>query len=188
MNRPRDQKPRMLAGELYRADDPELVGERLRCQLILEQFNATSSAEPEARVALLRELLAAIGDDTTIEAPFRCDYGYNIRIGSRSFVNYGCIFLDVRVIDIGDEVLIGPNVQLLTATHLLDAAQRRAWWESGQPISVADGVWLGAGALVMPGVSIGEDAVVGAGAVVTRDVAPRTVVAGNPAKVIRRLD
>lgn len=185
---PRDQKRLMLAGELYRADDPELIAERQRCQLSLEQINATSAAEPERRTALLRALLAAIGDDTTIETPFRCDYGYNVRIGARSFVNYGGIFLDVRPIDIGDEVLIGPNVQLLTATHPLDATQRRAWLESGMPIWIGNGAWLGAGALVMPGISIGEEAVIGAGAVVTRDVEPRTVVAGSPAKVIRRLE
>ena len=178
----------MLAGELYRADDPELVAERQRCQLALEEFNATSAAEPERRLALLSELLGGIGHDTLIEAPFRCDYGYNVRIGSRSFANYGCIFLDVRDIVIGDEVLIGPSVQLLTATHPLDAAQRRGWWESGRPISIGDGAWLGAGALVLPGVQIGAEAVVGAGAVVTRDVGPRTVVAGNPARVIRQLD
>jgi maltose O-acetyltransferase len=178
----------MLAGELYRADDPQLVAERQRCQLALEEINATSAAEPERRTALLRALIAAIGDDTTIETPFRCDYGYNVRIGSRSFVNYGCIFLDVRPIEIGDEVLIGPNVQLLTATHPLDAAERRAWLELGKPISIGDGSWLGAGAIVLPGVSIGAEAVIGAGAVVTRDVEPRTLVAGNPARVQRRLE
>ena len=133
---PRDQKRRMLAGELYRADDPELVAERRRCQLALEEFNATSAAEPERRLDLLRSLLGGIGHDTLVEPPFRCDYGYNVRIGSRSFVNYGCILLDVREIEIGDEVLIGPNVQLLTATHPLDAAQRRAWWESARPIAI----------------------------------------------------
>jgi maltose O-acetyltransferase len=185
---PRGMKPRMLAGELYRADDPELVAERLRCQLLLERFNATSAGQPARRAGLLRELLAGIGSQTYVEAPFRCDYGYNIRIGARSFVNYGAVFLDVRPIEIGDEVLIGPNVQLLTATHPLDAKARRAWLELGKPISIGDGSWLGAGAIVMPGVGIGAEAVIGAGAVVTRDVEPRTVVAGNPARVLRRLD
>ncbi len=185
---PHDQKRRMLAGELYRADDPELIAERRRCGLALERFNAISAADPERRLALLHGLLAEIGHDTLIEPPFRCDYGYNVHIGSRSFVNYGGIFLDVRAIEIGDEVLIGPNVQLLTATHPLDAAQRRAWWESGQPIAIGDGAWLGAGALVLPGVQIGVEAVIGAGAVVTRDVEPRTVVAGNPARMVRRID
>jgi maltose O-acetyltransferase len=187
-SKPESMKARMLAGELYRADDPELVAERLRCQLLLERFNATSAGEPARRARLLRELMAGIGSQTYVETPFRCDYGYNIRIGTRSFVNYGAIFLDVRSIAIGDEVLIGPNVQLLTATHPLDAAERRAWLELGKPISIGDGSWLGAGAIVLPGVSIGAEAVIGAGAVVTRDVEPRTLVAGNPARVQRRLE
>ena len=174
----------MLAGELYRADDPQLVAERQRCQLALEEINATSAAEPERRTALLRALLAAIGDDTTIETPFRCDYGYNVRIGSRSFVNYGCIFLDVRPIEIRDEVLIGPNVQLLTATHPLDATQRRAWLESGQPISIGDGAWLGAGAKILDGANVGEHAVIGSAALVRESVPARAIAVGIPARVV----
>jgi maltose O-acetyltransferase len=182
-----DMKRRMLAGELYMATDEQLTAERDRCSLLCERLNALSAADEPARLDVLRDLLGAIGEDTLIQSPFRCDYGYNVSIGRRSFVNYGGIFLDVNPITIGDEVLLATNVQLLTATHPLDAAQRRAWWELGKPISIADGVWIGAGATVLPGVSVGEEAVVGAGAVVTRDVEPRTVVAGNPARVIRRL-
>jgi maltose O-acetyltransferase len=180
-------KERMLRGEEYMATDPVLVEERLRCMEQLERFHGLPARDEEGRLAVLRELLGAIGEDTLIQPPFRCDYGYNISIGRRSFVNYGGVFLDVNPITIGDEVLIAANVQLLTATHPLDAKRRRAWWEYGRPISIADGVWIGGGALVLPGVSIGEDAVVGAGAVVTRDVEARTVVVGNPARVIRRL-
>jgi maltose O-acetyltransferase len=180
-------KRRMLAGELYVATDEQLTAERALCSLLCERLNGLSAADEPARLAILRELLGAIGEDTLIQSPFRCDYGYNVRIGRRSFVNYGGIFLDVNPISIGDEVLIATNVQLLTATHPLDAAQRRAWWESGKPISIGDGAWIGGGALILPGVTVGEEAVVGAGAVVTRDVEPRTVVAGNPARVIRRL-
>jgi maltose O-acetyltransferase len=182
-----DMKRRMLAGEEYLATDELLTAERERCSLLCERLNALSAADEPARLAVLRELLGGIGEDTLIQSPFRCDYGYNVRIGRRSFVNYGGIFLDVCPITIGDEVLIAANVQLLTATHPLDAARRRAWWEFGRPISIADGAWLGGGAIVLPGVTVGEEAVVGAGAVVTRDVEPRTVVAGNPARVIRRL-
>lgn len=182
-----EMKRRMLAGELYMATDEQLTAERERCSLLCERLNGLSASDEPARLAVLRELLGAIGEDTLIQSPFRCDYGYNIGIGRRSFVNYGGIFLDVNPISIGDEVLIASNVQLLTATHPLDAPKRRAWWEYAKPISIADGAWLGGGVIVLPGVSIGEDAVVGAGAVVTRDVEPRTVVAGNPARVIRRL-
>jgi maltose O-acetyltransferase len=180
-------KERMLRGEEYMATDPLLVEERLRCMELLERFHACPARDEEGRLAVLRELLGGIGPDTLIMAPFRCDYGYNISIGRRSFVNYGGVFLDVNPITIGDEVLIAANVQLLTATHPLDATRRRAWWEHGRPITIADGAWIGGGAIVLPGVSIGEEAVVGAGAVVTRDVEPRTVVAGNPARVVRRL-
>ena len=182
-----DMKKRMLAGELYLATDGQLTAERERCSVLCERLNALSAADEPARLAVLRELLGGIGEETLIQSPFRCDYGYNISIGRRSFVNYGAVFLDVNPITVGDEVLIATNVQLLTATHPLDAAQRRAWWEYAKPISIGDGAWIGAGALVLPGVAVGEEAIVGAGAVVTRDVAPRTVVAGNPARVIRRL-
>jgi maltose O-acetyltransferase len=182
-----EAKQRMLRGEEYQATDEQLTAERERCSVLCERINALSSAEEPARLALFRELLGGIGDDTLIQSPFRCDYGYNIRIGRRSFINYGGIVLDVAPVTIGDEVLIATNVQILTATHPLDAVRRRAWWEFAKPISIADGVWIGGGALVLPGVSIGENAVVGAGAVVTRDVAPNTVVVGNPARVVREL-
>lgn len=178
----------MLRGEDYLADDPQLVAERLRCQLLLERFNTTSAAAADERAALLAELLGAVGESAVILPPFRCDYGRQVRLGARSFVNYGGIFLDVAAIDIGEDVQIATNVQLLTASHPLDAARRRARWESGRPIRIDDGAWLGGGAIVLPGVTIGAEAVVGAGAVVTRDVPPRVVVAGNPARVMRDLD
>ncbi len=181
-------KARMLRGEEYIADDPQLNAERLRCRGLVERYNASSPGDGAARAVLLAELLSAVGERTLIEPPFRCDYGYNIRIGSGSFINYGAVFLDVNPIEIGDDVQIAPNVQLLTATHPLEAARRRAQWESGGPISIGDGAWLGGGVIVLPGVSIGVEAIVGAGAVVTRHVEPRTVVAGNPARILRRLE
>ena len=180
-------KQRMLRGEEYQATDEQLTAEREQCSALCERINAISAAEEPARLALFRELLGGMGDDTLIQSPFRCDYGYNIRIGRRSFINYGGILLDVAPISIGDEVLIATNVQILTATHPLDAPRRRAWWEFAKPIAIADGVWIGGGALILPGVSVGENAVVGAGAVVTRDVAANTVVVGNPARVVREL-
>jgi maltose O-acetyltransferase len=182
-----EAKQRMLRGEEYQATDEQLTAERERCSMLCERINALSAADEPARLALFRELLGAMGDDTLIQSPFRCDYGYNIKIGRRSFINYGGIVLDVAPVTIGDEVLIATNVQILTATHPLDAARRRAWWEFAKPISIADGVWIGGGALILPGVSVGENAVVGAGAVVTRDVAANTVVVGNPARVVREL-
>src|SRR3954464_11220930 len=182
-----ESKQRMLRGEEYQATDDQLTGERERCSVLCERINALSASREAERLALFRELLGGIGDDTLIQPPFRCDYGYNVKIGRRSFINYGGIILDVASVTIGDEVLIATNVQILTATHPLDATRRRAWWEYAKPISIGDGVWIGGGALILPGVSIGENAVVGAGAVVTRDVAANSVVVGNPARVVREL-
>jgi len=183
-----EMKRRMLRGDEYMATDEQLTAERERCSLLCERINALPSTQEAARLALFRELLGGIGEDTLIQSPFRCDYGYNIKIGRRSFINYGGIVLDVAPVTIGDEVLIATNVQILTATHPLDAARRRAWWEFAQPISIADGVWIGGGALILAGVSIGENAVIGAGAVVTRDVEANTVVVGNPARVVKRIE
>ena len=132
---------------------------------------------------MLRELLGAVGDGTTVKPRFMCDYGFNIRAGRNLFVNYDCIFLDVAPIDIGDDVQIAPAVQLYTATHPLDAAVRRSGLESGRPIRIGHNVWIGGGAIVLPGVTIGDDAVIGAGSVVTRDVPAGSVVVGNPARV-----
>lgn len=178
-------RERMLAGDPYLADDPELVEQNLRAMDLMEAFNATPMRDAARRRALLAELLGAIGDATEIRPPLRVDYGRHIRIGARTFVNFGLVALDVAPITIGDDVQIGTNVQLLTPTHPIDPAQRRAKWESAAPITIADNVWLGSGAIVLAGVTIGENTVVGAGSVVTNDLAPNVVAVGNPARVIR---
>ncbi|MFD1913538.1 sugar O-acetyltransferase [Halodurantibacterium flavum] len=183
----RSEKQKMLAGEDYFASDPELVAEHLRAQALLERFNRSAADQAGLRHALLSELLGALGEDTVIKPSLRCDYGYNITVGPRSFVNYDCVFLDCNTIAIGAEVQIAPAVHIYTATHPLDAARRRAGWESAQPVVIGDGVWLGGGAIVCPGVTIGENTVVGAGAVVTRDLPPNVLAAGNPCRVIRPL-
>jgi maltose O-acetyltransferase len=177
----------MLAGDLYRADDPELTEAALRARGLQDRFNQAPAEDRAQRRTILEELLGEIGADTEIRPPLYCDYGSHIRIGARVFVNCGLVALDVAAITIGDDVQIGPNVQLLTPTHPLDAELRRAKWEAAEPIVIHDNAWLGGGAIVLPGVSVGENAVVGAGAVVTKTVAPNVVVAGNPARVIRSL-
>jgi maltose O-acetyltransferase len=182
-----DQKDRMLRGELYLANDPELTADHHRARLLIERFNATSVTQGAARKHLLRQLLGSLGDDTEIKPPLQCDYGYMIHIGSRSFINYGAVLLDVAEIRIGDEVQIATGVQLLTATHPLEPATRRRGWEYGKPITIADGVWLAGGVIVCPGVTIGENSVIGAGSVVTRDVPSGVLAAGNPCRVIRDL-
>ena len=177
----------MLAGELYVADDPEIAAASLRARQLQDRFNRSAAGDAAGRWAILRELLGELGPGTEIRPPFYCDYGSQIRVGARVFANFGLVALDVAAITIGDDVQIGPNVQLLTPTHPLDAGLRRAKWEAAEPIAVGRNAWLGGGAVVLPGVTIGENAVVGAGAVVTRDVAADVVVAGNPARVIRTL-
>jgi maltose O-acetyltransferase len=183
----RSQRERMLAGELYIADDPQLAADNQRALTLTSQFNASDPADAQKRVALLRELLGSVGEGTEIRPPLYCDYGYQTHIGARCFINFGCVLLDVATITIGDDVQVGPNVQFLTPTHPVEAEPRRAKWEAARPITVADNVWLGGGVIVCPGVSIGENTVVGAGAVVVRNLPANVIAVGNPAKVIRSL-
>lgn len=183
----RTTKERMLAGALYIADDPELVTEYLAAMRLLETFNLSPAADPDGRRRILQDLLGALGPGTDIRPPLYCDYGYNLRIGARTFVNFGLVALDVAPITIGDDVQIGPGVQLLTPTHPTEAEPRRAKWEAALPITIGDNVWLGGASIVLPGVSIGADTVVGAGAVVTKDLPAGVVAVGNPARVIRSL-
>jgi maltose O-acetyltransferase len=180
-------KRRMLAGELYHADDPVLQAELSRAAALAERYNATRHDDHDARTALLHELLGSVGEGVVIRPPFRCDYGTNIHIGAGTFVNYDAVMLDVASIEIGTACQLATRVQLLTATHPLDPGPRRAGWESGEPIVLGDNVWLGGGVTVCPGVTVGEDTVVGAGAVVTRDLPAGVLAAGVPARVVREI-
>lgn len=177
----------MAAGDLYRADDPELVELSLRAMDLTEAYNRTSARDGERRRALLVELLADVGEGTDIRPPLRVDYGRHISIGSRTFVNFGLVALDVAAITIGDDVQIGSNVQLLTPMHPLPADARRDKWESAEPIRIGDNAWLGSGVIVLPGVEIGTNTVVGAGSVVIRDLPAGVLATGNPARVVRDL-
>jgi maltose O-acetyltransferase len=183
----RSQRERMLAGDLYLADDLELAQETRRAAELLRDFNGSAPAEAALRRRILGDLLAAFGEGSEIRPPFWCEYGHQLRVGARTFVNFGLVALDVGEIRIGDDVQIGPNVQLLTPTHPLDPGQRRAKWEAAEPIVIEDNVWLGGGVIVCPGVTIGTDTVVGAGAVVVDDLPPRVLAVGNPARVVRPL-
>lgn len=177
----------MLAGDLYMADEPQLVAAARRAAELQKRYAELWPDDLEAARAVLRELLGALGDDTVLKPPLYVDYGSNLRIGARSFANYGLVSLDVLPITIGDDVQLGPNVQLLTPTHPLDPDTRQARWEAGKPIVINNNVWIGGGAIVLAGVTIGENAVVGAGAVVTKDLPPNVVVVGNPGRVVREL-
>lgn len=183
----RSQRERMLAGDLYLAGDPELAEERRRATRLMEEFNRSVGDPGQERHRIQAELLGAIGEDAEIRPPLYCDYGYQIRVGARTFINFGLVALDVATITIGEDVQMGPNVQLLTPTHPVEAEQRRAKWEAAKPITIANNVWLGGGVIILPGVTIGENTVVGAGAVVTKDLPANAVAVGNPARVIRTL-
>ncbi|MBX3342339.1 MAG: sugar O-acetyltransferase [Nitrospira sp.] len=177
----------MLAGELYRASSAELTMERRRAQMMLARYNAITDGEPDLLLSLLRDLMGSVGDGTVIMPQFTCDYGYNIRLGLNVFINYHCIFLDCAPIDIGNDVQVGPAVQLYTAQHPLEAEVRRSGLESARPIRIGNDVWIGGGAVILPGVTIGDRSVVGAGSVVVHSVPADCVAVGNPARVVRTL-
>lgn len=177
----------MLAGELYLATDPELVADTAHAQRVLARFNTAAPDDEAGRLALLRSLFARLGDGAVLRPSLRCDYGYNISIGDRSFINYDCVLLDCNRITIGAEVQFAPGVHIYTATHPVDAATRRSGLEYAQPVTIGDGAWLGGGCIVCPGVTVGENTVVGAGSVVVRDLPANVVAVGNPARVVRRL-
>ena len=178
----------MLRGDLYRDNDPELVAARQACQRLVDKFNATGGDDTDERTEILTSLLDSIGEGSWIMPRFQCDYGTHISMGSNSFLNYDAILLDCASITIGDDVSIGPRAQLLTALHpMADHEARRQRWESAAPVVIGNNVWLGGGVIVCPGVTIGENTVIGAGSVVTKDVPPHVFAAGNPCRVIREL-
>jgi maltose O-acetyltransferase len=178
-------KELMRAGEPYPGDDPALNRELDERQALVAEVNALPAVRSAERRAGLERLLAAIGEGTQIRAPFYCDWGDGIEIGARCFLNFNCTLLDGAPIRVGDECMFGPGVQLITATHPVDPAPRRAAIEQALPVTLGAGVWVGAGAIVCPGVTVGENTVVGAGAVVTRDLPAGVVAVGNPARAIR---
>ncbi len=177
----------MLAGEPYISDDPQIVEAQRRAVALAARFAQEFSRDPESAQALVAELLGAVGDDVTIRAPIYVDYGSNIRVGDRTFINYNLTALDVALITIGSDCQIATGVQLLTPTHPLDSQQRQDKAESAEPITIGDNVWLGGGVIVCPGVTIGDNSVIGAGSVVTRDIPANSLAVGNPARVIREL-
>ncbi len=183
----RRMRERMLAGDLYVFDDPDLAEASAAALDLVAAYNATTPRQEPLRRQLLEELLGAVGEGTAIRPPLYVDYGAHLRIGARCFANFGLVALDVAAITIGDDVQIGPNVQLLTPTHPIEPGPRRDKWEAAQPITIGDNVWLGGGVIVCPGVTIGENSVIGAGAVVTRNIPANVVAVGNPARVIREL-
>lgn len=176
------EREKMLAGALYDASDPELQAEAAATRAWLARYNALLG-EPVAQWGdVLRERLGRVGEGAVVRPPFHCDYGFNVDLGAGAFLNFGCVVLDVVEVSIGEMTQIGPNVQILAADHPRDAETRRAGLEFGRPVRIGRNVWIGGGAILLPGVAIGDDAVVGAGSVVTRDVPAGAIAFGNPAR------
>jgi maltose O-acetyltransferase len=178
---------RMLAGELYDPADPLLVEARIRSQRLCRQYNVIDFEHLAARTALLVELFGSFGEKSEIVAPFYCDYGCHIRAGTGVFMNFGCVILDCSWITIGDRVLMGPCVQIYAATHPLEASMRATLKELARPVTIHNDVWIGGGAILCPGVTVGAGTTIGAGSVVTRDIPANVFAAGNPCRVIREL-
>jgi maltose O-acetyltransferase len=178
------EREKMLAGELYDPRDRELVAARARARALYQRLNASADADADLRRDLLIELIGKGGEAVSMQPPFFCDYGSNIELGDGVFFNFNCVVLDVCRVTIGSHTLFGPSVQIYTPMHPIDAAERRSL-EFGKPVEIGDDVWVGGGAIVLPGVRIGARAVIGAGSVVTRDVPADTFAAGNPCRVVR---
>ncbi|PSF33623.1 sugar O-acetyltransferase [Aphanothece hegewaldii CCALA 016] len=181
------EKEKMIAGELYNAFDPELISDRCNCRFLLKEFNDSKPDETELRQNTLKKLIGTQGNNLLIEPPFYCDYGSNITVGNNVYFNFNCVVLDVAPVIIGDSVLFAPNVQIYTATHPLDWEQRSQGLEYAKMIIIGSHVWVGGGAIICPGVQIGDRTVIGAGSVVTKDIPTDVVAAGNPCKIIRTL-
>lgn len=181
------EKQKMLAGELYLAVDPELATQNKRASCLLRKFNATTEEEPELRYQILKELFGRVGSKLQIVPPFHCDYGSNIYAGNGFYMNYGCVILDCNKVNIGENVLCGPYVQIYTAYHPTDPEIRLSSRELAAPINIGNNVWIGGGAIICPSVTIGDNTTIGAGSVVVKDIPANVVAAGNPCHVIRHL-
>ncbi|BAZ49283.1 transferase hexapeptide repeat protein [Nostoc sp. NIES-4103] len=181
------EKQKMLAGEFYLADDPELASLSKRASRLLRMYNATTEEQREQRRQILQELFAKVGEKISIVPPFHCDYGSNISAGNGLYMNYGCVILDCNLVEIGDNVLCAPYVQIYTAYHPTDPEIRLTGRELAAPIKIGNNVWIGGGAIVCPGVTIGDNTTIGAGSVVVKNIPANVVAAGNPCRIIRHL-
>jgi maltose O-acetyltransferase len=179
------EREKMLAGLGYDARDADLTAGRRAARGALVDINA--ELDEDRRMAMIGELLASFGEDSFVEPPFFCDYGANTHIGRDCFLNVNVVILDSALVTVGDRVQVGPAAQLLTADHPREASERARGVELAKPVTVGDDVWIGAAAILCPGVSVGSGAVIGAGSVVTRDIPPAVIAAGNPCQVVREL-
>ena len=181
------ERLKMLAGEMYDPLDPELTAARTRARDLCQDLNATREGDADARRRILRDLFGKGGDTVWMQPPFYCDYGAHIELGERVFFNFNCTVLDVCRVRIGDYTMFGPSVQIYTPLPPMNAEQRRRE-EYGRPIDIGSDVWVGGGAIILAGVTIGSRAVIGAGSVVTRDIPEGVLAVGNPCRVIREIE
>ncbi|MBC6315780.1 sugar O-acetyltransferase [Listeria grandensis] len=181
------EKEKMLSGNFYEHRDKELTNERNLAAEATYYYNTTKESEAAARRSILEALLGKVGDNVTVKTPFKLDYGYNIELGDNTFLNYGVTILDCNKVTIGKNVLIAPNVQIYTAKHPLDPDMRLMDKESALPIVIEDNVWIGGGAIILAGVTIGKNSVIGAGSVVTKSIPPNAIAVGNPCRVVKEL-
>lgn len=182
------EKEKMIAGEIYDPADPILVKDREEARRKVRIYNQSLESEEEKRTELLKELLGSTGESLYMEPNIRFDYGYNTYVGENFYANFDCTILDVSEVRIGDNCMLGPSVQIYTATHPLHPTERNSGIEYAKPITIGNNVWIGGSAVICPGVTIGNNVVVAAGAVVTKNVPDNVVVGGNPAKVIKKID
>lgn len=183
------EKEKMLAGFIYDANyDPQLIADRQRCKELIRDYNDLRPSNTEGRTNLLKQLFGATGQTLLIEQPFHCDYGFNIEVGENFYSNFNLVILDCAKVTFGDNVFIAPNCGFYTAGHPLEAAERNKGLEYARPITVGNNVWIGAQVCVLPGVTIGDNCVIGAGSVVTRDIPANSLAVGNPCRPIRKID
>ncbi|CAF0913182.1 unnamed protein product [Adineta ricciae] len=184
----RSEKEKMLAGDFYNAFTPELLRERSLCKDFIYEYNNTRPSESEKRTGLLQKMFGKFGSNSMIETPFFCDYGSNIHWGENSFANYNLVVLDICSVHVGDYVLMGPDVKIYGATHPTDPQLRLDGLEYGKPVRIGNNVWIGGSAVIVAGVTIGDNSVIGAGSVVVKDIPANVVAVGNPCKVIKQLE
>ncbi len=182
------EKEKMMSGELYNSFVPELIAEREQAYALFSELNRMGKADQKKREEILKKLFGHCGDNVWIESPFYCDYGYQISLGDNVFINFNCTILDGMPVIIGNNVLIGPNVQIYSATHPIDWQIRAQGLENAKPISIGHHVWIGGGVVICPGSSIGDRTTIGAGSVVTKSIPSDVIAAGNPCKVIKKLE
>ena len=182
-----NQKERMLAGLPYKAWMDGLSEERLNCRMKIHEFNHCLPSEKEKQQKLLREILGKMGDQCSIEAPFHCDYGYNIEVGENFFANFNCVILDIGKVTIGNNVMFAPNVSIYTAGHPIHPDSRNSGYEYGIAVTIGDNVWVGGNVVINPDVHIGNNVVIGSGSVVTKDIPDNSIAVGNPCRVIRSI-